>query len=1098
MSEQRPGFTQRLASACARHPWWTIGVWVVALVVSGAVYLRWGDVFTTSSKFLNEPDSEKAVRLVDEHGGGGGGSLSQAGDAVQSLADGLVDAKKGARELAEGSGSVSSGARELQRGLKELAKGAGEVSSGNEQASSGARSLSSGLAGASQGASSLRSGIAGVGDATGSFSSGLQQLASGGRHLSSAAGRLAAGSSDLSGGAEQAAAGVSQAAASAEQIAGGAATLDQLVAAYVQAHPEAASDPTFQQIMGASRQLASGASDLSSGLQKAGAGASSVAAAAGRLAAGASSLAAGADDLEAGIARSASGARQLDRSMDELESGSASLASGIGSAAAGSRELAAGSEQLAAGSGTVATGVGGAAEGAGKLASGTNGLKRGASELSQGLTSAADGAGELDAALASAGTLTNHDSEVVIVHSDDLTVDDVAFKAEVVRLRDEIDALPEADVAGLLSRYDTGLDRVTRDALTSDDGHTTIMKVELAAPPDRAMNHVDGVVELVRRADDSPAFDVAVTGAATLSKDAQDLAEKDLRRGEAIGIPVALMILVLVFGALVAAGLPLALSVFSIVVGLAITVAIGQSFELSVFALNILVATGLAVGIDYSLFIVSRYREERHSGLDKMAAIAAASATASNAVFFSGMTVVLSLVGMLIVPLSIFASLGIGAMSAVFAAVAAALTLLPAMLALLGDKVDALRVPWLDRYARRHSEHGWWGRTARRVMRRPAVSLALGAALLLAIVAPALAMVSGGFSADQFPPDYMSKRGLDMLEQDFAAGMSEPTNVVVEGDLSSEKVQVALESFVDRLDEDGRFTVTGFSTGADGGLAVIQLVQDADAMSEKAKARVHDLRETLVPESFAGSGAEVYVGGTTAAQIDSVDLTDGSMPIVIAVVLSLSFVLLLLAFRSVVVAATAIVMNLLSVGAAYGALTLVFQFGWGAEVIGLTRVESIESWVPLLMFCVLFGLSMDYQVFLLSRIRERWYETGDSRESVVFGVQSTAGIITGAALIMVAVFLGMGSGQLVVLQELGFGLAIAVLLDAFVVRVIVAPAMIALIGERYWWMPRWLEWLPRIDIEGRTKAPQAPGQERVAAGAAKPFAGTYADAGGGI
>jgi RND superfamily putative drug exporter len=598
-----------------------------------------------------------------------------------------------------------------------------------------------------------------------------------------------------------------------------------------------------------------------------------------------------------------------------------------------------------------------------------------------------------------------------------------------------------------------------------------------------------------------------------------------MMKSELMSWPVTLAILILAFGALVAAGLPLVLSIFSIVVGLAITVAVGQTFELSVFALNILVATGLAVGIDYSLFIVSRYREERRGGLDKMGALGAASATASNAVFFSGMTVVLSLVGMLIVPLSIFASLGIGAMSAVFAAVAAALTLLPALLALLGDKVDALRVPWLDRYARRHSEHGWWGRAARRVMKRPAVSLALGAALLLAIAAPALAMVSGGFSADQFPPDYMSKRGLDMLERDFAAGMSEPTNVVVEGDLGSEKLQDALEGFVDRLDEDGRFTVTGFSTSADGRLAVIQLVQDADAMSEAAKGRVHDLRETLVPASFAGSGAEVYVGGTTAAQIDSVALTDGYMPIVIAVVLTLSFILLLLAFRSVIVAATAIVMNLLSVGAAYGALTLVFQFGWGAEVIGLTRVESIESWVPLLMFCVLFGLSMDYQVFLLSRIRERWFETGESRESVVFGVQSTAGIITGAALIMVAVFVGMGSGQLVVLQELGFGLAIAVLLDAFVVRVIVAPALIALIGERYWWMPRWLEWLPRIDIEGRTEAPAgtsadagagqqpdgaatgvAVGERRDGAapggtGATKPLTGAaaaYADAGGGI
>jgi RND superfamily putative drug exporter len=578
-----------------------------------------------------------------------------------------------------------------------------------------------------------------------------------------------------------------------------------------------------------------------------------------------------------------------------------------------------------------------------------------------------------------------------------------------------------------------------------------------------------------------------VTGAAAMYKDAQDLSHKDLRRGEAIGIPVALVILVIVFGALVAAGLPLVLSIFSIVIGLAITVLIGQVFELSVFSLNILTATGLAVGIDYSLFIVSRYREERRGGLDKLAAIAAASATASNAVFFSGMTVVLALVGMLIVPLSIFASLGIGAMSAVFAAVTAALTLLPAILSLLGDRIDALKVPWLDRYGRSHGEHGWWGRMARRVMRRPAVSLALGVVVLLAFAAPALTMRSGGLSAATFPDTYTSKQGLDLLQRDFAAGMSEPTQVVVSGDIGSTKVQQGIQDFADAVKKDGTFTITGLSTSADGSLAVIQMVQDSDAMSEQAKAAVRDLRSTLIPAAFAGTGARVYVGGNTAAQIDSTDLTDHYMPIVIGVVLSLSFLLLLLAFRSVLVAATAIVMNLLSVGAAYGALTLVFQHGWGADLVGLTRVEAIESWVPLLMFCVLFGLSMDYQVFLLSRIREHWFETRQSKESVVFGVQSTAGIITGAALIMVAVFLGMGSGRMVVLQELGFGLAIAVLLDAFVVRVIVAPAMISMIGDRYWWMPSWLEWLPRIDIEGKTQT-----RERAAAGGAE-----SAGAGGG-
>ena len=1051
-------------------------MWVVVLVACGAVDVTMGDIFTSSSKFLNDPDSKRAADLIQEHGGSAGSSVAQAGAAVQSLADGLDSAESGAEKLAKGSKSLSSGAGKLQRGLRKLAEGADQVSSGTRSASDGTARLSTGLSSAAQGADSLSSGLQKVSGATGSFSGGLSQLSGGGDQLSSAASKVANGAKSLAGGAGSAAQGVKDAATSAQQIAGGAATLDQLVAAYLQTNPDAARDPTFQQIIGLSGQLKSGTAGLASGLQTASAGVSQVASGADSLASGTAGVASGARKLSSGIDRSASGARTLDQSMGKLASGGAALASGVGSAAAGSQQLAAGQQQLAAGSEKIAGGVSGAASGAGKVAGGTERLSKGAARLESGLADASGGAGKLNAALSTVGTLNAHDNEIVVVHSPTLTVDDPAFKAEVLHIREQIDALPEADVVSVLSRYDADIDSKVVDGLTSDDRHTTLLRVELSTPTDQAMNHMEGVYAIVEEANALPQFDVAVTGAAAAYTDAQDLSHKDLQRGEMIGIPVALVILVLVFGALVAAGLPLVLSIFSIVVGLAITVLIGQVFELSVFALNILTATGLAVGIDYSLFIVSRYREERRGGLDKMAAIAAASATASNAVFFSGMTVVLALVGMLIVPLSIFTSLGIGAMSAVFAAVTAALTLLPALLALLGDRIDALKVPWLDRFARSHGEHGWWGRTARRVMRRPAVSLTLGVILLLAIASPLLTMRSGGLSADTFPATYTSKQGLDMLKRDFAAGLSEPALVVVEGDVGDAEVQAALKDFADRLDEDGRFTLTGLSTSADGSLAVLQMVQDAGTQTEKAKAAVRDLRETLVPASFDGSGAAVYVGGNTAAQIDSIDLTDGYMPIVIGVVLLLSFILLLLAFRSVLVAATAIVMNLLSVGAAYGALTLVFQHGWGTIVPGLITVESIESWVPLLMFCVLFGLSMDYQVFLLSRIRERWYETGESKESVVFGVQSTAGIITGAALIMVAVFLGMGSGQMVVLQELGFGLAIAVLLDAFVVRVIVAPAMISLLGDRYWWLPRWLEWLPRIDIEGRAPAEAGAGE----------------------
>ncbi len=1078
----RRGFTERAAVACARRPWVTISVWVVALAGCAALYLLWGDVFTTSSKFLNEPDSKRAADLVAEHGGGS--AAAQTGAAVQSLAEGIDSARAGAGKLAKGSQKLSGGTRSLQRGLGRLAGGAGELSAGTRKASAGAGGLSQGLTSASAGASSLSAGLSKVGGATDAFSAGLLRLSAGGAELVTAADRLSAGAGDLAAGAKQTAAGVGQASSSAGQLSGGAQNLKSLVDSYLQQHPDAADDPTYQQIVGLAAQLAAGSGDLAAGLKSASDGASSVAAGAGELAAGAGKLASGARSLGSGLKKSAGGAGQLGQSLDALTSGGAQLAGGLSTAAQSSQALAAGSQELASGTSRVARAARRAAGGAKQVARGTTSLSNGVSGLHTGLASAAKGATKLTDALASAGSLTNHDTEIVVVHNGGLTVDDPAFEREVLALRDELAALPETDVVSVTSIFDDGLDTAVRDGLTSEDRHTALITVELNARPDEAANHIGGVYDVVTEADGRDGFDVAVTGQAAFMSDGQRLARSDLERGEAIGIPVALIILILVFGTLVAAGVPLVLSIFAIVVGLAITVLFGHLFDVSIFALNVLTAMGLAVGIDYSLFIVSRFREERAGGRDKLAAIAAAAATASNAVFFSGMTVVLALVGMLIVPLSVFTSLGIGAMAAVFAAVAAALTLLPAILSLLGDRIDALRVPFLHHTAHRPGREGWWGRAAKAMMKRPVIGLALGAVLLLALAAPTLLMHSGGFSAASFPDTYSSKKGLLMLQRDFAAGLSQPVTVAVDGDLGDTAVQDGLKRLISEVSKDGRFTLAGVQTSGDGSLAVVRLVQDAEAMTSQARDGVLALRQELVPAAFAGVPASVFVGGQTAGDIDSVRLTDAYMPVVIGVVLSLSFLLLLVAFRSVVVSLSAIVMNLLSVGAAYGVITLVFQKGVGADLLGLTQMPAIESWVPLLMFCVLFGLSMDYQVFLLSRIRESWGETHDNRDAVVFGVQSTAGIITGAALIMVAVFAGMASGRFTVLQQLGVGLAVAVLLDAFVVRTVIAPAMIALIGERFWWLPRWLEWLPRVGVEGPVSEEEEAGGERTSRGGA--------------
>lgn len=672
------------------------------------------------------------------------------------------------------------------------------------------------------------------------------------------------------------------------------------------------------------------------------------------------------------------------------------------------------------------------------------------------------------------------DTEVVVVSSPTLTVEDPAFEERVESLAGELRALPRDDVAEVTTWYD---DR-SADYLVSEDEHTTILLVELAATPSGAESHFGDVFDIVGGADGDDGFTVVVTGAAAWEHEAHGLAESDLQRGEAFGIPIALVILLVVFGAVVAAFVPLVLAGFAIVVALALTALVGQTFQLSLFAVNIIITMGLAVGIDYSLFIVSRYREERRKGLEKTEAIGAAAATASRAVFFSGMIVVLSLLGMLIVPYSIFPSLGAGAIAVVLAAVAAALTLLPAILGLLGDRVNALRLPWLGRRlvevpTAGHDNDGaeseqspatpagresWWGRAARTIMRRPTISLLLGVAVLAAVTVPMFFMDRGAAGVGGLPDRLSVKRGLVLLQKDFSAGWTSPVLVVVDGPLLNPAVLAGLGTFQQEIAADGRFTPVGLDTAKSGDLAVVRLIQDPAPTSSEAFAAVADLRDEIIPAAFGDTPAEVYVGGGTAMYADAFVMIDLYQPIVIGVVLFLSLLLLLVAFRSLLVSLLAIAMNLLSVGASYGALVIVFQYGIGADLLGFQKVERIEAWVPLLMFCVLFGLSMDYQVFLLSRIRERWDETHDSRESVIFGVRTTAGIITGAALIMVAVFAGLATGELVMFQQLGFGLAVAVLLDATVVRTVVAPAAIGLIGPRVWWLPRWLEWLLQASV----------------------------------
>ena len=707
------------------------------------------------------------------------------------------------------------------------------------------------------------------------------------------------------------------------------------------------------------------------------------------------------------------------------------------------------------------------------------------------------------------------DTEVVVVRSADFTVDDPAYAARVRDLASAIRALAPRDVRAVATWYDAqaaadaaaaearaaraaaGTDAAVIEAaeaaarqaagqaaaLVSADRRTTILPVTMSVASGEVDEHVSRLYDIVSGADGQSGFTVVLTGTGAWERDAAEVAESDLRRGEAIGIPIALLILVVVFASVVAALVPLVLGVVAIIVGAALTALLGEGFMVSVFALNIVMMMGLAVGIDYTLFILSRFREELAAGRAVPDAVGRSAATASRAVLFSGMTVVIALCGMLVVPFSIFTSLGAGAILVVAAAVAAALSLLPAVLALLGTRVNALRLP-LGRLGRRaHAEDtpgspapqadssaaavgdGFWARAAAAIMRRPVVSLAAGAGILLLLAAPGLDMQRGESGITGLPEDLGTRRGYEILASEFSSGLTSPVLVVVDGDLQDPRVAVALEKLRAATQADGRFSVSGFERSDDGKLGVLSLAVDADGTGAAAAQAVGELRRELIPAATAGAPVNVLVGGGPAQFADMIDLIDLYTPIVIAVVLLLSFILLLVAFRSLVIALKAVFMNLLSVGAAYGLLTLVFQKGVGAGLFGFQETGVVESWVPLLLFCILFGLSMDYQVFLLSRIRERYDQGGDTREAVAFGLQSTAGIITGAALIMVAVFAGLAAGEMVMFQEIGFGLAVAVAIDATLVRIVVVPSTMALLGRWNWYLPKWLEWLPHVSLE---------------------------------
>ena len=600
----------------------------------------------------------------------------------------------------------------------------------------------------------------------------------------------------------------------------------------------------------------------------------------------------------------------------------------------------------------------------------------------------------------------------------------------------------------------------------------------------------------------------------------QELAEKDLVTGETIGISVAIIILALVFGSVVSAIIPIILALVAISISLGIISVMGQFVDLNDFVPNIVSMMGLAVGIDYCLFILSRYREERATGLEKIEAIVRTGSSAGRAVMFSGLTVVLALLGMFIIPEKTFQAFGVGATVVVFVAVFAGVTLLPALIGLMGDKVNLVYVHrkfTLGAFAigflaiaftlgvgpnlliasgvvmgilillsiaqnfgiasnfltpksqSQSNEGGFWNAITIQVMRRPVISMVLAAGFLTFLGYFYFDLEKGQTGISALPDDQAVKIGFTLLDEKFGFGSNETANIAIDADIQSENIKNAIAKLDESLANDEGFLAPDISLYSSVNFAELSSRIPGDPQDMTALNSISRLRNNLIPNAFSGipsSDYTIYVGGTTADTVDAVEMTDDYFPIVLGLVLTLSFLLLLFAFRSITISIASIVMNLLSVAASYGLLVLVFQYGFLIDVFGFVQVDQLEFWLPLFMFSILFGLSMDYHVFMLSRIKENFDETGSASDSVAFGLRRTASIITGAALIMVAVFGGFALGDLSIFQPMGFGLGAAVLIDATIVRSILVPSVMKLLGTKAWYLPSWLNWLPNISIEG--------------------------------
>ncbi len=662
---------------------------------------------------------------------------------------------------------------------------------------------------------------------------------------------------------------------------------------------------------------------------------------------------------------------------------------------------------------------------------------------------------------------TQQPREVILVQSDALTIDDPAFRAKVNEVFAAVAGLG-SEVVGRGFHYFLLPDR----RLVSADRQTTLILLEMAGTLEEAETNIEHVFEAIDGVSANDGFRVLIVGSASSSYETNEFATHDLEQGERFGVPVALLILLVLFGAVVAALVPIGLAIVGIGIALGLAALIGQVYELVFFVTLMITMIGLAVGIDYSLLMISRFRDELGRGLPVAEAVERTGATAGRTVLFSGVTVVIALLGLFIVPMGFFRSLGLGAVLVVIVELAATLTLLPAVLMLLGPNVNRLSIPFAGKRGAGRSGPeddavgGFWDVTTRLVTRFPVIGLLAVGVPMVAVTLFYFQIETGLNGVDKLPEGARTREAFLALEADpaFSFGVANPVEIAIDGNPQDPQVQAAVARLTASLAPLSPAPPV-VQVNPAGDLALMQVVLPGEPSSPGTVAALDTIRDELVPAAFDGVPASASVGGISSVASDVFAITDRYTPIVFAFVLGFSFIVLMLVFRSIVIPVKAVFMNLLSVGASYGILVLVFQKNVARELLGFQQAEVIDVWIPLFLFAVLFGLSMDYHVFLLSRVRERYDQTGNNAEAVASGLRETTGIITGAALIMVAVFGAFASGETIVNQQVGFGLAVAILLDATLVRSVLVPASMELLGSRNWYLPSWLGWLPDVRVE---------------------------------